>query len=62
VPERPVELDPRDRVREIGLPAGSYGPPTLLREVPQLFLTSTEDLDGSNASGRNVLWLVRFRP
>ena len=62
VAERPVELGPGGRIRDLGLPGGSYGPPSLLREVRQFFVTSTEDLDGTNASGRDALFLVRYRP
>jgi hypothetical protein len=62
VAERPVLLDGRARIRDAGLPGGPYGSPLLQRDGRVLFLTSTQDLDGSNASGRDVLFLLRLRP
>jgi len=62
VAERPVELRKDGTFREIGLPGGVYGPMRATRDKRFLFLTSTEDLDGSNAAGREVLYTVRYRP
>jgi hypothetical protein len=62
VAERPVELRRDGTIRATGLPGGAYGALRTARERRLLFLTSTEDLDGTNAAGREVLWTVRYRP
>jgi hypothetical protein len=62
VPERPVELRRDGTAREIGLPAGNYGTIRAVGDGRLLLLTSTEDLDGTNAAGREVLFTVRYRP
>ena len=60
VAERPVLLG-RDFVEDLGVPAGGvFGAPALQRDRRLLFLTGNGDLDGTNASGRDVLWLVNF--
>ncbi len=60
--ERPVELRRDGAIREIGLPGGTWGTVRLARDARFLLLTSTEDLDGTNAAGREVLHTVRYRP
>lgn len=60
--ERPVELRMNGTVREIGLPGGKYGAVRLAKEARFLLLTTTENLDGTNAAGREVLFTVRYRP
>jgi hypothetical protein len=60
--ERPVELRKDGTVRGIGFPGGSYGALRASRERRFLFLTSTEDLDGTNAAGREVLFTAGYRP
>jgi hypothetical protein len=62
VAERPVEIRRDGRVRPVGLPGGAYGTLRASRERRFLFLTSTEDLDGSNAEGREVLFTAGYRP
>lgn len=60
--ERPLLLDGRGRLRETGLAGpGAFGPPVLLDRRPREFLVTCDgDLDGSNAAGRNVLWISRL--
>jgi hypothetical protein len=60
--ERPLLLQGKGRLRETGLAGpGAFGPPVLLDRRPGEFLVTCDgDLDGSNASGRNVLWISRL--
>ena len=60
--ERPVELRRDGTVREIGLPGGNWGTVRLAKDARFLLLTTTENLDGTNAAGREVLLTVRYRP
>jgi len=61
VAERPVLLR-RSGVKDLGIPGGgAFGAPALQRDRRLLFFTGDGDLDGTNASGRDVLWLVNFR-
>jgi hypothetical protein len=59
VAERPVLLGGRGRFRDSGLPGGAYGALALQADRRYLFLTSTMDLDGTNAAGREVLFRAR---
>lgn len=62
VAARPVELRKDGTLREIGFPGGNYGAVRSTRDKRFLFLTSTEDLDGTNAAGREVLFTAGYRP
>jgi len=62
VAERPVELRRDGTIREIALPGGNYGAVRATRDRRLLLVTSTEDLDGTNAAGREVIFRVRYRP
>ncbi len=63
VAERPVVPDPRGGpgLRETGLPGGSYGAPRLQAGGRRLlYFTSTGDLAGTNAAGRNLLYVAEL--
>lgn len=61
VPERPVVVLGGEAV-EVGPPGPAYGRLSLVGPRREVVFTSDGDLDGTNASARNVLWLARFRP
>lgn len=59
VAERPVAAGRGGGIRDLDLSGtGVFGPHSLQNDRRLLFLTTTADLDGRNAAGRNLLYVV----